>query len=403
MGESKTTALELGFNPRQKELVQDTENVRHSNRRNGKSQVLGVILMAASSSEGTAESPSIESPDPQGIVEWVRNIYADGAWNATPDIAHWQGNYYVVVNQGNVHPGHDGPGMVLRSSNLQEWEQIYTTSGSAVDCKLLALPDRLMFYYLYWELGEDRNYVETRVVYTEDGQSWSEPQRVHEPLHNFWRPRVHDGVIYVASDTLNIGRSDYQTPAEEANPDLYRVDLLRSTDGLAWEKVSTIVAGKGRGQWGSGVTETEIVFRPDGELWALVRQNILARACPPYLDWTIWTAGTGKIGGPAMICIGNDLYAGGRFYGLPNNKDGKHPQVTSLWKYDEAAERLERIADLPKAAYADCSYPGFVATEDGVYVVYYSGHTYGETAEARSTKADIYLAKLNIGRDDLQP
>ncbi len=98
----------------------------------------------------------------------------------------------------------------------------------------------------------------------------------------------------------------------------------------------------------------------------------------------------------------NDLYAAGRFYGLPS-KDGKHPQVTSLWKYDEAAEKLERIADLPKAAYAETGYPGFVATEDGVHVVYYSGHTYGETEAARTTKADIYLAKLNIGRDDLQP
>ncbi len=351
-------------------------------------------MKAASSSEGTAEGPSVARPDPQGIVEWVRNIYADGMHNAWPDIAHWRGNYYVVFTHGTAH-NTEGVGMVLRSSNLEEWEHIYTTSSPGVDCKLLALPDRLMFYYLYWEIGEDRNYVEARVVYTEDGQSWSEPQRVHEPLHNFWRPKVHDGVIYVASDTLNIGRSDYQTRAEAANPDLYRVDLLRSTDGLAWEKVSTIVEG-------SKVTETELVFWPDGELWALTRQNILSRARPPYLDWTHKNLGIegGGIGGPGMIRIGNDVYAAGRFYGFL--AEGSK-MATSLWKYNEAAEMFERIADLPKAAYADMGYAGFVATEDGVYVVYYSGHTYGETAEARSTKADIYLAKLNIGRDDLQP
>jgi len=367
--------------------------------------------MATSNNEGTAEGPSVARPDPHGIIEWVRNIYADGEWNATPDIAHWRGNYYVVFDHGTVHPGYDGPAMVLRSSNLQEWEHIYTTSSSAVDCKLLALPDRLFLYYLYWEPGlveltrqtGDRNYVETRVVYTEDGQSWSEPQRVHEPLHNFWRPKVHDGVVYVASDALNIGRTDYQTREEQQpDSDLHRVDLLRSADGLAWEKVSTIV--EGRGVKGKGVTETEIVFWPDGELWALVRQDILARARPPYLNWTIWSAGIGnQIGGPAIIRIGNDLYAGGRFYGLGNNKDGNPQLVTSLWKYDEAAEGFERIADLPKAAYADCGYPGFVATEDGVYVVYYSGYTYGETDAAHWTKADIYLAKLNIGKGDLHP
>ena len=33
MGESKTTALELGFNPQQEELEQDTENVGRSNTR----------------------------------------------------------------------------------------------------------------------------------------------------------------------------------------------------------------------------------------------------------------------------------------------------------------------------------------------------------------------------------
>ena len=78
------------------------------------------------------------------------------------------------------------PDIVLRSSNLKEWEHVYTTTGppangSAVEGKLLALPNRLILYYLYMHRPGEmepslplpkpdvRNYVETRAVYTEDG------------------------------------------------------------------------------------------------------------------------------------------------------------------------------------------------------------------------------------------
>ena len=142
-------------------------------------------------------------------------------------------------------------------------------------------------------------------------------------------------------------------------------------------------------------------FRPDGELWVLTRQSILSRARPPYLYWTHESASTGTIGGPAMIQIGNDLFAGGRYSELPD-KDGKGQSVTSVWKYDQGTGRFERIADLPEAAHTDTGYPGFVATEEGVYIVYYSGHAYGDD-EAYAVKADIYLAKLDIGRGDIRP
>ena len=80
------------------------------------SLVIGVILMLASSGEGTAESPSVSISDPHGIVEWGRNIYADGTHhNAWPDIAYWQGNYYVVFTRSTFHDT-EGVGMVLRSS-----------------------------------------------------------------------------------------------------------------------------------------------------------------------------------------------------------------------------------------------------------------------------------------------
>jgi len=364
-----------------------------------------------------ASEPTLENSDPNGLIEWTRKVYSNGKWNAAPDIAHWRGNYYVVVNQGTFHPGLHGPGIVLRSSNLKEWEHIYTTTGppangSAVDCKLLALPDRLIFYYLYMHrLGEMepslplpkpdvRNYVETRAVYTEDGQSWSNSQRVYEPLYNFWKPKVHNGVIYMAGDTFNVGRTDYVTAAEEANPSLYRVDLFRSADGLDWEKVSTILKGNAH----FPITETAITFLPDGELFAFTRQNFISRSKPPYTTWTNEYAKmpSGGIGGPSLIALGNDIYVSGRYYGyLKDHGVASSPQTdkfaTSLWKYNPQEKLLDRIADFPRPAYADQGYTRFVATDEGVFVVYYSGHEHGETKEARITKADIFLSKLRIG------
>ena len=375
--------------------------------------VLGATLLTAVSNRGVmAERPSLERPDPNGVIEWTRKIYENGKWNATPDIAYWRGHYYVCINQGMMHNGADGPGIVLRSSNLKDWDHVYTTTGppangSASDCKLLALPDRLIFYYLYYnrenyprpQKPDDRNYVETRAVYTDDGQSWSKSQRVYEPLQNFWKPKVYNGVIYVASDYVDVGRTDYITQAEEQTPSLYRVDLLSSTDGLNWKKVSTIHKDPPH-----PITETALAFRPDGELWAIIRQNFLLRSRPPYRDWTVESADImgGGIGGPEVIAIGNDVYVAGRFLGyLVNHGPPDSPQTdkhaTSLWKYGTAAGKFERIADLPRPSYADVGYNGFVETEDGVFIVYYSGHDHGETDAARSTKADIFLSKLKLG------
>ena len=124
--------------------------------------VLGAVLLAAASSrQAAAEGPGLKKPgledsDPNGVIQWTRKIYENGKWNATPDIAHWQGNYYVCIDKGTIHNGQDGPGIVLRSSDLKEWEHIYTTTGppengAACDCKFVALPDRLILTYQYMD------------------------------------------------------------------------------------------------------------------------------------------------------------------------------------------------------------------------------------------------------------
>jgi hypothetical protein len=376
--------------------------------------VLGAFLLTVVSNREVAadeprlKTPTLENSDPNGVIEWTRRVYSNGKWNATPDIAHWRENYYVCVNEGTVHNGMDGPAIVLRSSNLQEWDLVYTTTGapangSAVDCKLLALPDRLVVYYVYMNREGGDNYSETRAVYTEDGKKWSASQRVYEPGHNLWKPKLYDGLVYVASDYINAGRDGRVTAADENNPKLFRIDLLRSKDGLTWEKVSTIQKDA---PW--SITETSLVVRPDGELWAFTRQDFLSRSRPPYKDWTNERAHIlgGGIAGPAMIALGDDVYLAGRFYSYlakhgPPDSPQTNKMATSLLKYKRASGRFESIADLPMPSYADMGYSGFVETKDGVFLVYYSGHAYREANLARgnyTTQTDIYLSKLKIGK-----
>tara|TARA_B100000809_G_scaffold117121_1_gene115390 strand:- start:974 stop:1444 length:471 start_codon:yes stop_codon:yes gene_type:complete len=125
--------------------------------------------------EVTAAEPSLDNPDPNNLIEWTRRIYTNGQWNATPDIAYWKGHYYVAINQGRFHNGWDDPAIVIRSTDLNEWEQVHTTDTDAVDCKLFPLGDRLIFYYLMQRRSGDphslkaqqpdeQNYIETRAT-----------------------------------------------------------------------------------------------------------------------------------------------------------------------------------------------------------------------------------------------
>ena len=374
---------------------------------------VGLILLciAGVCSTGAAAEPTLDNPDPNNLIEWTRRIYTNGQWNATPDIAYWQGHYYVAINQGRFHNGWADPAIVIRSTDLEEWEQVHTTDTDGVDCKLFALNDRLICYYLLQRRAGDpeslepqkpdeQNYIETRATYTDDGTSWSKSQRLYKPLANLWRPKVHDGTIYIANDYVALDRSDYITAAEEQNSKLYRIELLRSQDGLNWEPVSLMLKGNPY----FNVTETAIAFLPDGELFAFTRQNFISRSKPPYTQWTNQSAqmASGGIGGPSLITFGNDIYVSGRYYGyLKDHGVASSPQTnksaTSLWKFNHQTELFDRIADFPQPAYADLGYTGFVATDDGVFMVYYSGHEHGETVEARTRKADIYLSKIRIG------
>ena len=106
-----------------------------------------VICMAGFTFSAFAIEPTLDNPDPNNLIEWTRKIYANDGWNGSPDIAYWQGHYYIAINQGDMHAGENHPSIVLRSADLEQWEQVHNTDGPSVDCKLFPYGDRLFFYY----------------------------------------------------------------------------------------------------------------------------------------------------------------------------------------------------------------------------------------------------------------
>ncbi len=321
------------------------------------------------------------------VIKSVERIYADGKHNAWPDITKWRGHYYIVFSSGSGHTEFDHVAVILRSSDLKNWKVAYKTAFTVGDSKLLALPDKLMVYYVYYHNPTSKEgYVESRCFYTTDGKKWTEPRRVHKRGHNFWRPKIHNGWIYIASDTLIQPDGTMPEEAQEGGDKrLRRVLLLRSADGLEWSEVSTITRGE---------TETSIHFRPDGELWAICRSETFARAKPPYKQWhrKPHMPGSG-FGGPALVEVDGNVYAGGRFYGLPA-VDGKRQYANALWKYEPELDNFKVLAILPKAGYYDSGYPGFLTVGKDLYMVYYSSHFYEEGRHP--SHADIFLAKLNL-------
>ena len=111
-----------------------------------------------------------------------------------------------------------------------------------------------------------------------------------------------------------------------------RLGLLSSSDGLSWEKVSTILEGE--------YTETALLFLPDDSLLAFTRQGpgpSISHARPPYTQWKVYEGP--KMGRPDAVLVGNTILVTGRSYNYVYPDDqliGTDPkksiQRTASWR-----------------------------------------------------------------------
>ena len=408
------------------------------------------------------------SADASERTRWVsvQEIYAKGKHNAWPDMCRWRGKYYVVF------PGH-GAGhaelhrvVLLCSEDGQHWETVMNSPPAEWRLEddetwpaetLFFLPTDERLYILYWaaakgntdvsedqkkqlkqewmELGGNENSWQnwlirhdisyrTRVRYTEDGQTWSEPEELLEPGWWLWRPQTHQGKHYMVGFSGQAQHWQMTPELKEMIPvadeipfgpkrgpriELFRAaSLLVSDNGTDWTTLSSI------GNNDDG--ESGIYFGPQGRALVVSRNGAGGKHAiayvgeAPYQQWRKIQLNA-AIHQAAVIYHKERWIVGGRYLDEktyepnrfdPENKlQGRHG--TRLWFLDDATGELTQATTLP--SWGDCGQPAIVPTPEGdLLVAYYSCSQMidrnaivgGGPHPGKYSPASIYLARVVV-------
>ncbi len=319
----------------------------------------------------------------------VRRVFHNGEHNAFTDLTRYGGNFYLTFRScPDGHPVHPTASViVLRSPDGQDWTQVHRFSVPKRDTRdphFLTFQGKLFVYTGTWYCGDssprpedyDMNRHLGYALWSEDGESWSEPAMLEGTYgHYIWRAAEHGGKAYLCGRRV---RELQETEDRSARFPLTESALLESEDGLIWR-----FKGLFQEEYGD---ETAFLFEDDGEVVAVARSGSknaqLCVSSPPYQAWERSDLGR-YIGGPMLAKWGERYVVGGR-HSTPEG-----PRTTLYWLVDG---ELSPFAELPSDG--DNSYTGLVAlSPKKALVSYYSSHE--KDADGKVLTA-IYLAELEI-------
>lgn len=294
----------------------------------------------------------------------VRKLVADGKHNAFTALTRFKDAYWLAFRSAKDHNSQDGEIVLLRSTNGDDWTEAnrFNFVPDDRDPQFLVTTDRLILF----SPAMNGSTLTTFAVYTTDGQKWSEPQTAYEPQFILWKPLAR-GDHYLATAHKKVEGNDGGKTRE--------VHLIRSSDGLKWEKVSTIRAGN----WES---ETTLLAGPGDKLTAFIRTKYsipghIIESSPPYQEWSQRPAGI-HLSGHAVRTFQGVTYLLSRTF----DEAGKNAGTTI---YIYADGKPIPYCVLPSGG--DCAYPEAVQIGNEMLVSYYSTHE-GTT--------NIYLARVPL-------
>lgn len=301
--------------------------------------------------------------DPVKPLE-VRKVLADGKHNAFTAMRRFKGDLWLAFRSGDAHNSPTADVLVLRSKDGRDWQQAYKldVAKDDRDPQFVATEKRLFLYCPSMD-GKELN---SWLAYTDDGTTWSAPQKVYEPQFILWKPCIHDGVFYAAAHKKD----------ESSGGKGREVHFVKSTDGVKWEKVSTIRAGN----WES---ETTLFFDEKHHATAFLRQKYgspqaqILEAVPPYTTWASRPAGSPHFSGHSVHTFRGVTYLLTRSVG-PGKTSG-----STIYTFADG--KLTPYCELP--AGGDCAYLEAVEEGANMLVSYYSTHE-GST--------NIYLAVVPL-------
>ena len=295
--------------------------------------------------------------------------------NSNTDMIQWNGETYIAYVTSPYHFSNEASTLHIKhSSDLHTWAEdssFNPDKNDIRDPKFAIIGDRLFLYALDNNSFNPEPY-QTVYSYTEDGKDWTSLEVV--PGVDgwlFWRPKSQDGVtFYNSAYWYHHGKSI----------------LLKSTDGINWEIVSTINEGERN-------DETEIIFMPDGRMLATARleydeswlegalgdvrgSTLITVSEPPYITWTELTQSlVTRLDGPYLFSYHGRIYAVGR-YQPDLGKSGPLTDQGSIFSrkrtalYEVRLDGLLYLTDLPSAG--DTSYEGVILDGDTAYISYYT-------------------------------
>jgi hypothetical protein len=338
------------------------------------------------------------------ITEIV-TVERDGLHNGFTDILFWQGAYWISYRKSQGHISPDGETFISVSKNGKQWRNACRIKipGDNRDPRLISMGENRMALivstwidgYAGHSVDFQRQKLVSFIMFSEDGHNWTEPQQTLPDNRWLWKIRRFNDRFYASNYGLTEGAT--------WNTRKISFELMTSDDLVSWKKVSDLGAGD------FVPIETDMVFRENGELWLVSRNDIktsrvvdshFSSARPPYTDWETVNLGT-IIHSPELVTVGGDVYVAGR---CNMTKDTSVPWPyprewsMALWKVGKGL--VDPVLYFP--ASGDCSYPGMLVDPNGdLCISYYSQHAYGMGVVPSTTDiepADIFFAKIDPGK-----
>jgi hypothetical protein len=320
------------------------------------------------------------APAPQAQILESKKIWDAGAHNAFTDLIHWHGRWWCTFREAEAHVGGDGAIRILSSADGAKWESAALLTEKGVDLrdpKFSEMPSGELMLNCGGSIYEGKTLKgkRSRVMFSNDGVSWTAPQRILHEGEWCWRVTWHEGVAYAAVYRATTGSRDVGGPE-------WGLAIYRGTDGIKWDLLKTMeVTGR--------PNETTLRFEPNGEMIALVRREggdtmgHIGRAAPPYTQWT-WQISDHRFGGQNLIRLPDGRWiVGTRDYTKikPGTSSGARTILAQLERDGKLTPLVTFETD------GDNSYPGLVWHDGVLWVSYYSSH---------EGKSAIYVAKVKL-------
>lgn len=324
--------------------------------------LLIVGITVAEESKQTKKPEIIQATQVKAVA-----IAGEGEHCAFPTMTRWKGEVWLSYRRATGHNG-TGDTFLLRSKDGATWTEARKIDLGPDDrnCQFLATPTRL-FAYTGMTTNPRATDYQTFVQWTDDGTTWSEPQKCLEPHFNLWKPFEHGGVFWANSHLKADGRDDGPKRLSR---------LIKSTDGIHWEEVSVVR----KGNWES---ETTFIFGANEHLYALLRQKygsvtgFILESDPPYQTWTEHKTGI-HFSGHSTAEFHGVRYVFSRHYG----QQSRTSAMAYIWENGKLTPYAQTPLNPPKG---DCSYCEAVDMGGDMLIAFYSSH---------EGKTNIYTAHL---------